>query len=582
MPRCFKLVVMSCLGIVLSGCQQDDSGTVEEPTIAARDVSAEPQTPAADEEEVETETEEEAGGFEQAEPDPENATPGNDAPAGEKLAPGDKAPPLDLAAVVHGSEIRPFSGEHVIVLDFWATWCAPCLRGMPHLSDLQDQYGPEVQFIGITDETEELVAELLERSRGEETWAELIRYSLAIDNKEQTYQNFMDAAELRARPKAFIIDKTGTIAWIGNPATMDETLAAIVAGDWDIQKAREQYFATPLEPVQGSTEGSFPALPLEPGMPAPELQLKAVMHGPQITKQAASGRIQVIEFWATWCRHSLSCIEVLRRAGTLYADSADIIAVSTEDSETVASFLAEPSLMDESWRSRIGYTVAVDDNLKSWQRFMDATSNVQLPCVFIVDGTGQLAWIGHPRDIDQPLELLISGRFDVRQAAVEYRARCSLAEATRQGISETTHDLLTVLSDSLVDNRWVQMMHLDLLSWQKMYDGYNDLAARVIGQHGNDPLAMNTIAWEIAAYQTGGGRDLDLAMSAAVLANEYTQHSDGAILDTVARVHYEQGNLTEAVEWQRRAVQMGPYRRELQGTFRKYESELAAAGATSN
>lgn len=578
MPRCFELVVISCLGIVLSGCQQDDSGTVEEPTIAARDVSAEPQSPVA-EEEVETEEE---GGFEQAEPDPENASTGDDAPVGEKLAPGDKAPPLDLAAVVHGSEIRPFTGEHVIVLDFWATWCAPCLRGMPHLSDLQERYGPEVQFIGITDETAELVAELLERSRGEETWADVIRYSLAIDNEEQTFQNFMGAAELRARPKAFIIDRTGTIAWIGNPAKMDETLAAIVAGDWDIQKAREKYFATPLEPLQGSTEGSFPALPLEPGMPAPELQLKAVMHGPQITDQADSGRIQVIEFWATWCRHSLSCIEVLRQAGTLHADSADIIAVSTEDPETVASFLAKPSVVEESWASRITYTVAIDDNQKSWQRFMEATENAQIPSVFIVDGTGRLAWIGHPRDIGQPLEKLISGRFNVQQAAVEYRARRSLAEATRNGVSETTHELLTTLSDSLIDNRWVQMIHLDLLSSQKMYDGYNELAARVIGQHGNDPLAMNTIAWEIAAYQAGGERDLDLAMSAAVLANEYTQQRDGAILDTVARVHYEQGNLTEAVEWQRRAVQVGPYSRELQGTLRKYASELAAARTSSN
>jgi len=564
------------MGIVLLGCQQDDPGTAENVTIVA-DGPTESETVAS--EEVEADSTE--SGFEQIEPE-DDASPVLSTPVATKLAPGDKAPGLDLAAVVHGPEIRPFNGEHVIVLDFWGTWCGPCLRGMPHLSELQEQYGPEVQFVGITDETEELVAELLVRAKGEETWADIIRYSLAIDNKEQTYKNFMYAAGLRARPKAFIIDKSGTIAWIGDPARMDDKLAAIVGGEWDIQKAREEYFATPLEPTQRAGAQSLPSLPLEPGMPAPALQLQTVMHGPQITEPSEGGRIQVIEFWATWCRHSLNCIEMLRQAKARYAGAADIIAVTTEDPDTVASFLNEPSFVDDPWAKRISYTIAVDDNLASWQRYMDATESMTIPCVFIVDRSGQLAWIGHPRDIDHPLSQIIDGRFDTDQAAVEFRMRRELLEATRNGVTATTHELLTQLSSSLVDNQSIQLMHLELLSWQKMYDGYNQLAARVIDQHGNHPVAMNTIAWEIAAVQTGDGRDLELAMAAAVLANEYTQQKDGSILDTVARVHYEQGNLTEALEWQRRAVRMVPYQRELQGTLRQYEDELAAAGPSAN
>ncbi|MFY9328739.1 MAG: TlpA disulfide reductase family protein [Georgfuchsia sp.] len=47
----------------------------------------------------------------------------------------------------------------VLVVNFWATWCPPCLEEMPELSRAQDQYGPDgVQFVGIAiDETANVV-----------------------------------------------------------------------------------------------------------------------------------------------------------------------------------------------------------------------------------------------------------------------------------------------------------------------------------------------------------------------------------------------------------------------------------------
>ncbi len=38
----------------------------------------------------------------------------------------------------------------IMVVNFWATWCPPCLEEMPEFSRAQDQYGPDgVQFVGI-------------------------------------------------------------------------------------------------------------------------------------------------------------------------------------------------------------------------------------------------------------------------------------------------------------------------------------------------------------------------------------------------------------------------------------------------
>src|SRR5438552_1466601 len=52
----------------------------------------------------------------------------------------------------------------VVVLEFWATWCAPCIAAMPHLNDLAEKFKDRrLQVIAITDESESFVAPFLQR-----------------------------------------------------------------------------------------------------------------------------------------------------------------------------------------------------------------------------------------------------------------------------------------------------------------------------------------------------------------------------------------------------------------------------------
>jgi peroxiredoxin len=71
---------------------------------------------------------------------------------GRPLAVGDRAPDFTIKTL-EGKELSlaDFRGKYVL-LDFWATWCAPCLEEMPNLQAIQDQYakGPRLVIIGLS------------------------------------------------------------------------------------------------------------------------------------------------------------------------------------------------------------------------------------------------------------------------------------------------------------------------------------------------------------------------------------------------------------------------------------------------
>lgn len=47
-----------------------------------------------------------------------------------------------------GLTLAAYEGQYV-VLNFWATWCAPCRKEMPHLSELQDEFGDGLEVVTV-------------------------------------------------------------------------------------------------------------------------------------------------------------------------------------------------------------------------------------------------------------------------------------------------------------------------------------------------------------------------------------------------------------------------------------------------
>ncbi len=102
------------------------------------------------------------------------ATSANGETDKDRLGVGSKAPALDVEHWISDgdgkfSSVSQFKPGHVYVVEFWATWCRPCVASMPHLSELQKKYqDKDLQIISISDEDLETVQAFLERPTRED------------------------------------------------------------------------------------------------------------------------------------------------------------------------------------------------------------------------------------------------------------------------------------------------------------------------------------------------------------------------------------------------------------------------------
>ncbi len=166
-----------------------------------------------------------------------------------ELTIGSDAPPLDIEYWLQDGKgffkpVKEFENNKVYVIEFWATWCGPCIQNMPHIAELQEQYrGQNVQIIGISDETKEEVKEFLDQDHPdlEKKMSEVTAgYSLTTDPDRSSHEDYMEAADQQGIPTAFIVGKDGKIEWIGHPAAMDPVLEKIVNDSWDREAFKEE------------------------------------------------------------------------------------------------------------------------------------------------------------------------------------------------------------------------------------------------------------------------------------------------------------------------------------------------------
>ena len=135
-------------------------------------------------------------------------------PAAPVVPPGEPAPDFSLPDRSGRSySLANFRGRPLLI-DFWATWCGPCRKTMPEVQRLHEQYGRELQVVGINIEGNS---------------PDVLGY---LDEGGYTFPVLFDSGNwdsivalsygVSSIPRTFLLDRIGRVLYVGHPRGLSE------------------------------------------------------------------------------------------------------------------------------------------------------------------------------------------------------------------------------------------------------------------------------------------------------------------------------------------------------------------------
>jgi hypothetical protein len=315
--------------------------------------------------------------------------------------------------------------------------------------------------------------------------------------------------------------------------------------------------------------------PLVLGDDAPVLDVAQWVQGDPLTG-FDPGRIYVLEFWATRSRQSRAALAGLSDLQERFRDKGvTIVGITHEAPETVKGFLAADDGQGSPWGARVRYTLASDPDASMHTAYLEA-AGAQVPIAFVVGRDGKVEWIGFLRYVNAVVEAVADGRWDREAVGAVLELRRDLNRALGRRRARRAVEIL----DELIVKDLARSDDHRMRKFNILLRTANDAeAAYTVGRefvrdNWDDAEALNQIAWFVVDEPGLRTRDLAFAMKAAQRANDLTENKSPHILDTVARVYWEQGDVGTAIVWQYRAVERAVgtgWERPLRQTLQRYE-----------
>lgn len=127
---------------------------------------------------------------------------------------GKPAPKTELKTIDDKAWALAGLAGKVVIVDFWASWCKPCLGMMPTLNAWHAAYGPRGLVIaGITDDEPDVAKDTV-ADKG-------LAYTILLDPDHRAWKDFL----VSGLPTTVVVDKQGVVRYVSIGASPDETAA---------------------------------------------------------------------------------------------------------------------------------------------------------------------------------------------------------------------------------------------------------------------------------------------------------------------------------------------------------------------
>ena len=238
-------------------------------------------------------------------------------------------------------------------------------------------------------------------------------------------------------------------------------------------------------------------------------------------------------------------------------------------------------------KDAVGYSIAWDVGSKNYDRWMAVERDQGWPWSFIVDGKGRLAYCGHPEHMDQALQEILAGTYDLDHAAGLYAQRLKAIDAAHELHAAVEAKKWTETSaifermvrlDSQVAAPRAAALYRKLLATAKEPEMAARFGGRVVDEwfHDENHVLTDLAGAIVDPEKPLEPQDLDLALKAARRAVELTHSQQVWPLTTLARALFLKGDRAGAVENQDAALKLADS--QDQPEIRKALEEYRKAG----